>query len=152
MRESNWYCIDVCVKCSKRLSKTQIMHSGGVCPECGYSSSRNIVDTSKVVLKEYAYHPWWRFWNKVFVYKGKDEFSENWANPGKKSNFRKIIFNLTKHLTNINYNNGDIGDLGNEIGFFMYDYFKDKETQNDFLNGFRHGISLKDGTHGREEN
>ena len=80
MRESDWYGFDVCVKCESRLNESQKMYSGGVCPKCGNVTHGTIVSTTKVVLKEIKHHPWWRFWNKELTYRGRNEFSERWAN------------------------------------------------------------------------
>lgn len=45
---------------------------------------------------------------------------------------------------------GDISDLGNEIGREVGHAYKDmtEEDINDFIAGFRHGVSLTNGTHG----
>lgn len=44
---------------------------------------------------------------------------------------------------------GDVSDLGNEIGYVVGNVLKDMtETEmNDFVHGIRHGISLTNGTH-----
>lgn len=44
---------------------------------------------------------------------------------------------------------GDISDLGNEIGVVVGLAFKDmtEEDITDFIQGFRHGVSLTNGTH-----
>lgn len=44
---------------------------------------------------------------------------------------------------------GDISDLGNEIGITVGHTFKNMTEQeiNDFIMGFRHGVSLTNGTH-----
>jgi len=45
---------------------------------------------------------------------------------------------------------GDISDLGNEIGLIVgsaYENMTEEEIV-DFIHGFRHGISLTNGTHG----
>jgi len=45
---------------------------------------------------------------------------------------------------------GDISDLGNEIGFIVGSTYKDMTDEEiiDFIHGFRHGVSLTNGTHG----
>lgn len=80
MRESNWYGIDVCVKCKGRLSDSQIMHSDGVCPKCGHVTKGTVCETIKVVAKEIKHHKWWQFWKRKYTYKGVDDFSERWLN------------------------------------------------------------------------
>jgi hypothetical protein len=44
---------------------------------------------------------------------------------------------------------GDISDLGNEIGVVVGLAFKDMTDEDitEFIHGFRHGISLTNGTH-----
>lgn len=44
---------------------------------------------------------------------------------------------------------GDISDLGNEIGVVVGLAFKDMTDEDitDFIQGFRHGVSLTNGTH-----
>ena len=45
---------------------------------------------------------------------------------------------------------GDLSDLGNTIGIAIAEYISDKPgfEKEDFIEGIKHGISLKDGTHG----
>jgi hypothetical protein len=50
-------------------------------------------------------------------------------------------------LENINYPNGDISDVGNEIGIALGQYLSTDEELNDFITGLKHGISLTNGTH-----
>lgn len=61
--------------------------------------------------------------------------------------FKKIIEKILKNFSEIKYYNGDISDIGNEIGVAMGEYLSDKENFNDFISGLKHGISLKNGTH-----
>lgn len=43
---------------------------------------------------------------------------------------------------------GDISDLGNEIGYIIADYFDDEGNDLDtFIMGLKHGVSIKEGTH-----
>jgi predicted RNA-binding Zn-ribbon protein involved in translation (DUF1610 family) len=80
MRESDWYGINVCVKCEGRLKYSQKMYSDGVCPKCGHVTIGTICETNKVIIKEIKHHEWWQFWKRKFTYKGKDDFSERWLN------------------------------------------------------------------------
>ncbi len=43
----------------------------------------------------------------------------------------------------------DIGDVGNEIGYILAKFLKNKDgwSKEDFIDGIKHGISLVDGTH-----
>ena len=45
---------------------------------------------------------------------------------------------------------GDLTDLGNEIGIIIGQYTNDKigYEKDDFVSGINHGISISDGTHG----
>jgi hypothetical protein len=59
------------------------------------------------------------------------------------------IANLLKETVNrMNYT-GDILDLGNEIGVVVGLTFKDMTDEDitDFIHGFKHGVSLTNGTH-----
>lgn len=46
--------------------------------------------------------------------------------------------------------NGDLSDLGNDIGLNIGDYIDDKKlgyAKNDLMSGIKHGISIIDGSH-----
>jgi len=64
-------------------------------------------------------------------------------------NFRKTITGISTKLPGIPYDNGDISDIGNEIGIAIGSFIEDmtEEEINDFISGFRHGVSLTNGTH-----
>ena len=57
----------------------------------------------------------------------------------------EITKQIISQLKNVKYTNGDISDLGNEIGIVIGRLSKDDIK--DFKMGFSHGISLSDGTH-----
>ena len=61
--------------------------------------------------------------------------------------FEKIMDRLSISLGNVSYRNGDISDVGNEIGVAIGEYLSTEEELNDFISGLKHGISLKNGTH-----
>ena len=63
--------------------------------------------------------------------------------------FQKILRHISSELSNIPYDNGDISDLGNEVGIAIGTILSDisEEEINDFVSGVRHGISLMNGTH-----
>lgn len=61
--------------------------------------------------------------------------------------FEKIMDKLSISLGNVSYRNGDISDVGNEIGVTIGEYLSTEEKLNDFITGLKHGISLKNGTH-----
>ena len=61
--------------------------------------------------------------------------------------FEKIMDKLSISLGNVSYRNGDISDVGNEIGVTIGEYLSTEEELNDFIYGLKHGISLKNGTH-----
>ena len=56
---------------------------------------------------------------------------------------------LSTLLPNVEYQNGDISDIGNEIGYQLGSIIKDMtEVEIDLLiGGIKHGISLTNGTH-----
>lgn len=65
--------------------------------------------------------------------------------------FKKISTELSDRLSNLPYQNGDLSDIGNEIGIIIAKYFNDKELGYDlggFIHGVKHGVSITDGTHG----
>ena len=60
-----------------------------------------------------------------------------------------IANGLKETVDRMNYV-GDISDLGNEIGVIVGSAYKDMTDEEiiGFINGFRHGVSLTNGTHG----
>jgi len=63
---------------------------------------------------------------------------------------KKICKEISLSLDNIKYDNGDLGDIGNEIGYIIGKYIN--KTKNgfeldDFINGLKHGISIRTNTH-----
>ena len=63
--------------------------------------------------------------------------------------FQKTLRHISSKLSNIPYDNGDISDIGNEIGIALGTILSDisEGEINDFISGLRHGISLMNGTH-----
>ena len=62
-------------------------------------------------------------------------------------NFNEVVENLIVDLKEIKYSNGDISDLGNEIGFSIWKEINTEEDFDSFIHGLRHGLSLGNGTH-----
>ena len=62
-------------------------------------------------------------------------------------NFIHILNRIKTQLEKVNYDNGDISDVGNEIGIAIGQYLSTEEELNDFITGLKHGISLTNGTH-----
>ena len=62
-------------------------------------------------------------------------------------NFDKVVGDIISQLAGINYD-GDMSDIGNEIGIAIGTQFDKDNTIEDFIMGLRHGVSLADGTHG----
>jgi hypothetical protein len=63
--------------------------------------------------------------------------------------FQKIIEEIIEQLNKADYD-GDLSDIGNEIGIVVGKYINEKEPgyeKNFFIHGVKHGISLSDGTH-----
>ena len=62
---------------------------------------------------------------------------------------RKDIKQIIDEIRTRNYLEGDLSDLGNEIGIIVGKYICDDLgfDKDDFISGIRHGISLSDGTH-----
>jgi hypothetical protein len=47
--------------------------------------------------------------------------------------FAYVIYRVKTQLENINYPNGDISDIGNEIGIALGQYLSTEEELNDFI-------------------
>jgi hypothetical protein len=62
-------------------------------------------------------------------------------------NFIHILNRIKTQLEKVNYDNGDISDVGNEIGIVLGEFMTTEEELNDFITGLKHGISLTNGTH-----
>jgi hypothetical protein len=62
-------------------------------------------------------------------------------------NFDEVVQEIMVQLASIDYE-GDLSDIGNEIGIVIAKYFDKENTVNDFISGIKHGVSLTDGTHG----
>jgi hypothetical protein len=62
-------------------------------------------------------------------------------------NFAYVIYRIKTQLEKVNYDNGDMSDVGNEIGIALGQYLSTEEEINDFIAGLKHGISLTNGTH-----
>ena len=65
-----------------------------------------------------------------------------------KTKLNAIANSLKDAVNRMNYA-GDISDLGNEIGLAVGSTFNNmtEEEIRDFISGFRHGVSLANGTH-----
>lgn len=61
--------------------------------------------------------------------------------------FNKTIKKLIADLSDVKYPKGDIGDIGNEIGYSIGLELDSEDKIEDFIHGLRHGISLANGTH-----
>jgi hypothetical protein len=64
--------------------------------------------------------------------------------------FKQMKLDIITQVSNISYLNGDISDIGNEIGIALGKYIdanKDGYNIEDLIIGIRHGVSLIDGTH-----
>jgi hypothetical protein len=65
------------------------------------------------------------------------------------SAFDNIRRDVKTQLDKINYQ-GDLSDIGNEIGIAIGKYIHEDSSGwglDDFIHGVKHGISLTDGTH-----
>jgi len=62
--------------------------------------------------------------------------------------FTHILTQIKQHLEKVPYDNGDLSDVGNEIGIVLGRYVDKEQDLKDFIQGVRHGISLTNGTHG----
>jgi hypothetical protein len=62
-------------------------------------------------------------------------------------NFTHILNRIKTQLDKVNYDNGDVSDVGNEIGIVLGDFITTESELQDFITGIRHGMSLTNGTH-----
>jgi hypothetical protein len=63
--------------------------------------------------------------------------------------FEKVKKEIIEQLNKVDYD-GDLSDIGNEIGLVIAKYFDENQIGYEkvaFINGYIHGISLIDGTH-----
>ena len=63
------------------------------------------------------------------------------------SNFQHIIKQIKEHMEKVSYENGDLSDVGNEIGIVLGNYIENEQEFKELITGIRHGISLTNGTH-----
>ena len=63
------------------------------------------------------------------------------------SEFTHILTQIKEHLEKVQYDNGDLSDVGNEIGIVLGRYIDKEQDLKDFIQGLRHGISLTNGEH-----
>ena len=63
------------------------------------------------------------------------------------SNFQHIIQQIKEHMEKVSYENGDLSDVGNEIGIVLGNYIENEQEFKELITGIRHGISLTNGTH-----
>jgi hypothetical protein len=62
-------------------------------------------------------------------------------------NFTHILNRIKTQLESVSYDNGDVSDVGNEIGIVLGDFIYTESELQDFIHGIRHGMSLTNGTH-----
>jgi len=64
--------------------------------------------------------------------------------------FKKVSLEISERLSALPYDNGDVSDIGNEIGIILGKYISDNLfgwEKDDFISGINHGISIANGTH-----
>jgi hypothetical protein len=74
-------------------------------------------------------------------------FNENVKRTKIMTEFKLIMNRLTQSLGDIPYDNGDVSDIGNEIGIVLGEFITTESELQDFITGIRHGMSLTNGTH-----
>ena len=61
------------------------------------------------------------------------------------NDFKKVCLEISERLTNLPYDDGDISDIGNEIGYVL-SYFLVSNSfgwdKDSFISGLNHGIDL----------
>lgn len=68
---SNWYSVDVCKKCDKRLSNDQLIYANGTCAHCGHTTRSTVTDYKKKIYRSRRTSPWWMFWQRTFEFEEK---------------------------------------------------------------------------------
>lgn len=76
--KNKWRGLYACKSCDKAMDWNTKMYSDGMCPHCGYCSVGTICDATVIVYKMKRVSPWWRFWNRKYVYAAKDLTSKKW--------------------------------------------------------------------------
>ena len=67
--------------------------------------------------------------------------------------FKRIAKDIILQLAAIDYDTGDLSDIGNEVGIAIARFTMRKDAKekgfdiDNFIIGLEHGISLQDGTH-----
>jgi len=64
--------------------------------------------------------------------------------------FKKASLEISERLSALPYDNGDVSDIGNEIGIILGKYISDNSfgwEKDDLISGINHGISIANGTH-----
>jgi len=63
--------------------------------------------------------------------------------------FKETTNKISNHLKNLKNYNGDISDIGNEIGYALGKVLENmtEDEINTFIMGFKHGVSLTNNTH-----
>lgn len=63
-------------------------------------------------------------------------------------NFNDVLTEISARLTTVTYE-GDLSDIGNEIGYILGNIIPNmtQEEIDTFITGFKHGVSLTNGTH-----
>jgi hypothetical protein len=63
---------------------------------------------------------------------------------------KSIIKEIIEQLNSVKYENGDLSDIGNEIGIILGKYLEEDKLGyelSSFIHGIEHGISITKGTH-----
>lgn len=70
-------------------------------------------------------------------------------NEDREIHFCDVLSGITESLTEAKCCNGDISDVGNEVGYAVGKMIENMtQTEiDDFISGFLHGVSLTNGTH-----
>lgn len=61
------------------------------------------------------------------------------------SEFTHILNQIKEHVEKVQYENGDLSDIGNELGVVLGRYIETEEEFKDLVTGLRHGISSING-------
>lgn len=137
-----------------KTNKLPKYYGDGFCPKVYNVTNKIDIDKSVKKLcgqlkkikdiKKYSLEMqiWWRDHQRA----DKERIGKN---KEREIEFDLILEQIIKSFQQIHYVNGDISDLGNEIGFAIGTALPmiTEEEIKDFTSGIKHGISLTNGTH-----
>ncbi|MCK9575699.1 MAG: hypothetical protein WC979_02390 [Candidatus Pacearchaeota archaeon] len=123
------------------------LFKSGVCkfanPDCTNIKGKLIKIEERITSSDVRVIKWLTGYTVDCEFDESEFISDKWS-VGK---FAQMIDSIKNQLESIQYTNGDLSDIGNEIGISIAKHLTEDNNVNDFIHGVKHGISLIDGTH-----